>query len=40
MKEWFDKFAAEFTLNFIKEDRWLQLLKGIYPQKKAYLVYC
>ena len=29
MKEWFDKFAAEFTLNFIKEDRWLQLLKGL-----------
>lgn len=29
MKEWFDKFAAEFTLNFINDDRWKLLLQGL-----------
>ncbi len=29
MKEWFSEFVAEFRLNFINDDRWEWLLKGL-----------
>lgn len=29
MAEWFNKLSAEFTLNFINDDRWKWLLKGL-----------
>lgn len=29
MKDWFENFAAEFTLNFIKDDRWKLLVQGL-----------
>ena len=35
MREWLEELVAEFTLNFIKDDRWLYIVKGLWTTLKV-----